>query len=88
VRNGKLCTLVFIRDANPRGHEVSGYIDFGQRLEADAAGMDAVFSRRRRLMPRPDDLSYFNWETHMATSNATANFQVGGGAWRMGVRRG
>jgi hypothetical protein len=77
VRNGKLCTIVFIRVANARGQEVSGYVDFGHRLSADAAGMDAVFSRRRRLMPRPTDLSFYNWETHLATANPTPNFQVG-----------
>jgi hypothetical protein len=31
VRNGKLTTIVFIRDKNKRGQEVSGYIDYGQR---------------------------------------------------------
>lgn len=31
VRNGKLTTIVFIRDRNKKGQEVSGYIDYGQR---------------------------------------------------------
>lgn len=39
--------------------------------------MEAVFERRRRLLPRPGDLSYYNWVTHVASSEPSANFQVG-----------
>ena len=45
------------------------------RLKMDQ--MEAVFDRRRRLLPRPSDLSYYNWDTQMSTSNASPNFQVG-----------
>lgn len=27
-------------------------------------------------MPKPTDLSYYNWETQTSTSNSTPNFQV------------
>jgi hypothetical protein len=27
-------------------------------------------------MPKPTDLSYFNWETQTSTSNSSPNFQV------------
>mmetsp|Transcript_5665 Transcript_5665/g.14333 ORF Transcript_5665/g.14333 Transcript_5665/m.14333 type:complete len:240 (-) Transcript_5665:186-905(-) len=74
VRNGKLTTIVFIRDRNKKGQEVSGYIDYGQRLKS--GGMDSVFDRKKRLMPKPTDLSFYNWETQTSTSNATTNFQV------------
>lgn len=60
----------------PSRRQVSGYIDFGHRLAADGGSMEAVFSRKKRLMPRPTDLSFYNWETHLATSNPTPNFQV------------
>lgn len=56
--------------------QVSGYIDYGHRLASEA--WESVFERRRRLMPRPSDLSYFNWETHMCCSQGTPNFQVRG----------
>lgn len=29
-----------------------------------------------QLMPRPTDLSYYNWETQTSTSTSTPNFQV------------
>ena len=38
--------------------------------------MEAVFERKKRLLPRPTDLSFYNWDTQVSTSNATANFQV------------
>jgi hypothetical protein len=31
VRSGRLSTIVYIRDRNPGGQEVSGYIDYGHR---------------------------------------------------------
>lgn len=55
--------------------QVSGYIDYAHRLKADS-NMDAYFARSKRLMPRHSDLSFYNWETHLSTSNPTPNFQV------------
>ena len=31
VRNGKLTCIVFIRETNGKGQEISGYIDYGHR---------------------------------------------------------
>lgn len=83
MRNGKLATIIFIRDVNSRGHEVSGYIDYGHRLTTDP-NVPLWFERKKRLMPKPSDLSYYNWVTHLSTSNPTPNFQVGG--WGMPQR--
>lgn len=74
VRNGKLTTIIFIRDRNAKGQEVSGYIDFAHRLKIE--DLEPVFLHRRRLMPKPSDLSFYNWETQTSTSNPTPNFQV------------
>lgn len=35
VRSGNLDTIIFIRNCSTRGQEVSGYIDFAQRLKSD-----------------------------------------------------
>ena len=43
VRNGKLTTIVFLRDRNGKGQEVSGYVDYAHRLKARAR-------RRRRIL--------------------------------------
>ena len=37
---------------------------------------EPYFAGRKRLLPRPSDLSFYNWETQTATSNPTPNYQV------------
>ena len=58
VRNGKLSTIVFVRDRNQKGQEVSGYIDFGFRMQTE--DFKPYFKRKKRFLPRPSDLSYYN----------------------------
>jgi hypothetical protein len=48
VRNGKLTTIIFIRDRNSKKQEISGYIDFAQRLKTDNM---VRRSRLRRVDP-------------------------------------
>lgn len=74
VRNGKLTSIIFIRDRNAKGQEVSGYIDLAHRLKLE--DFTPYFTRKKKLIPRPADLSYYNWETQTSTSNPTPNFQV------------
>ncbi len=66
--------IIFIRDFTSKGHEVSGYIDFAQRLVSEK--FELYFERKKKLMPKPSDLSYYNWETQTSTSNSSSNFQV------------
>lgn len=73
VRNGKLSTIIFIRDI-VKGHEVSGYIDYGHRLKSE--DFEEYFSGRKKLTPRRSDLSYYNWKTHTLYYNNSATFQV------------
>jgi hypothetical protein len=74
VRAGKLTTIVFVRDRNRNGQEISGYIDYAHRLRTE--NFEPYFDRKKKLVPRPSDLSFYNWETHTSTSNGTPNFQV------------
>jgi hypothetical protein len=53
---------------------VSAYIDYAQRLKTE--DLEPVFDCKKKLLPRPSDLSLYNWETQTSTSNATPNFQV------------
>jgi len=73
-RSGKMTTIVFIRDKNARGQEISGYIDYAQRLKNE--DFELYFSGKKRFLPRPSDLSFYNWETQTCTSNPSANYQV------------
>ena len=74
VRSGKLSTIVYVRAVNARGHEVSAYMDFGHRLRTDAWA--AVFAGAVPLLPRPTDLSFYNWATGVASANSSPNFTV------------
>ena len=49
-----LQSIIFIRDKNPRGQEVSGYIDYAHRLKTEE--FEPYFSGKKRLIPRPSDL--------------------------------
>lgn len=53
---------------------MSGYIDFAARLKQE--DFEPYFDGKRKLLPRPSDLSYYNWESQTSTSNSSANFQV------------
>lgn len=73
-RSGKMTSIIFIRDKNARGQEISGYVDFAHRLKTE--DFEPYFSGKKRLLPRPSDLSFYNWETQTSTSNPTPNYQV------------
>ncbi|XP_060071495.1 cilia- and flagella-associated protein 299-like [Ylistrum balloti] len=73
-RSGKMTTIIFIRDKNARGQEISGYVDYAHRLKTE--DFESYFAARKRLLPRPSDLSFYNWETQTSTSNPTPNYQV------------
>ncbi|KAG5457714.1 MAG: hypothetical protein BJ554DRAFT_2203, partial [Olpidium bornovanus] len=44
----------------------------GQRTD----NFEPYFAGTKLLLPRPSDLSFYNWETQTCTSNSTPNFQV------------
>ncbi|KAM8940328.1 cilia- and flagella-associated protein 299 isoform 1-T1 [Pelodytes ibericus] len=78
-RNGKMTSIIFIRDKNTHGQELSGYIDFSQRLKTE--DFENYFNGKKKLLPRPTDLRYllsifYNWETNVSTSNTSPNYQV------------
>lgn len=73
-RLGRMSTILFIRDRNSKGQEISGYIDFAHRLKTD--NFELIFNGSQKLLPRTSDLSFYNWETQTCTSNATSNFLI------------
>ena len=74
VRTGKLTAILFIRDYNSKGQEVSGYIDLAQRFRTE--DFTSIFDRRKKMLPKPTDLSYFNWDTQLSVSNSSPYYQV------------
>uniref|UniRef100_A0A8C9ACX9 Cilia- and flagella-associated protein 299 n=1 Tax=Prolemur simus TaxID=1328070 RepID=A0A8C9ACX9_PROSS len=73
-RNGKVSSVIFIRDRNSHGQEVSGYIDYAHRLRTE--DFEVYFNGKRKLLPRPTDLSFYNWDNHTAVCNSSPNYQV------------
>lgn len=47
VRNGKLTSIIFVRDVNSKGQEVSGYIDYAHRLRSN--NFEPYFERRKKV---------------------------------------
>lgn len=54
--------------------EISGYIDYAHRLKTE--DFRPIFEGTKKLLPRPTDLSYYNWKTQMCVSNDSPNFKV------------
>ncbi|XP_075565494.1 LOW QUALITY PROTEIN: cilia- and flagella-associated protein 299 [Pelecanus crispus] len=73
-RTGKISSIIFIRDRNSRRQEVSAYIDYAHRLTTD--DFEVYFSGKKRLFPRNTDLSFYNWDRNVSTSNSSPNYQV------------
>lgn len=77
VRNGRKSTIIFIRYKEQSGKEVSSYIDYRERLKND--NFDQIFNGERDLIPRPSDLSYYNWTIQKVHSNESTFFRVDAG---------
>jgi len=77
VRNGRKSTIIFIRYKDKKGKETSAYIDYRERLKNDE--MDLVFKEGKPLIPKPTDLSYYNWSAQKVLSNDSTFFRVDAG---------
>ncbi|XP_053510030.1 cilia- and flagella-associated protein 299 [Ictalurus furcatus] len=73
-RSGKNHSIIFIRDRSACGQEISGYIDYAHRLKCE--DFEPYFSGKKRLLPQPTDLSFYNWKTNEVASSESANYQV------------
>ncbi|VDO15073.1 unnamed protein product [Rodentolepis nana] len=73
-RRGNLSTIIFIRDINNKGREISGYIDYAHRLKVE--DFVPYFSGKKKLLPRVGDLSYLNWDSQYIASSSSPNYKV------------
>lgn len=69
-----LKSIIYIRDRNSKGQEISGYIDYAHRLKTEE--FEQYFTGKKKLIPKPSDLSFYNWENQMVATNNTPNYQV------------
>ncbi|XDV20454.1 hypothetical protein PO909_025778 [Leuciscus waleckii] len=47
-------SIIFIRDRNSRGQEISGYIDYSHRLKSE--DFEPYFSGKKRFLPKTTDV--------------------------------
>lgn len=84
VLNGRLLTIIFLRIENPaKKTEVSGYIDYAHRLKTE--DFRPIFDGSVKLVPKPSDLSYYNWKTNVCASNDSPNFKVDAASGESGL---
>jgi hypothetical protein len=85
-----MTTILFIRVAGRDGkskgatqdgkekstfrNEVSGYIDLADRMKKEE--FKPIFQKKKILMPKETDLSYYNWDTSKAFINDSPNFRT------------
>ncbi|KPP67151.1 hypothetical protein Z043_114286, partial [Scleropages formosus] len=68
-------SIIFIRDRNSLGQEISGYIDYSHRLKTEA--FEPYFNGKKRLLPRPTDLRLHLVITPQGLlSNLTSTFKL------------
>jgi hypothetical protein len=77
-RTTRLLTIIFVRDQNDLGHEISAYVDYAHRLKLE--DFTRLFTGEAKLVPLTSDLSFYNWNTYVCTSNDTSNFRLSAGA--------
>ena len=77
VKKGRKFTIIYIRYKDKKGKETSAYIDFRDRLKTDE--MKTVFQEGYPLLPKPSDLSYYNWSLQKVTSKDSSFFSVDAG---------
>lgn len=84
VLNGRWLTIIFLRVENPeKKTEVSGYIDYAHRLKTE--DFRPIFEGTTKLVPKPTDLSYYNWKTGVCANNDSPNFKVDASSGEAGL---
>lgn len=72
----RLSTVLFLRavlQVKDKQVETSAYIDLADRLTHE--NFADYYSGRRLLLPKPTDLSYYNWLTNRCQFNESASFR-------------
>ncbi|XP_077284438.1 cilia- and flagella-associated protein 299-like [Arctopsyche grandis] len=67
-------TIIFIICKSWKGHIISGYIDYAENLRRNDWSL--IFTKKKKLWPKPFDLSYFDWNSNVVHYNSTKNFDV------------
>lgn len=75
LKNGRMTTILFLRCAGTNNKcEVSGYIDLADRMKKE--DFKPIFMKKKVLMPKETDLSYYNWDGQKASISDSPNFRT------------
>jgi hypothetical protein len=77
VRNGRKSTIIFVRYRELSGREISAYIDYRERLKVD--NFEQIFNGEKDLIPRINDLSFYNWSIQKVNHLDSTFFRVDAG---------
>jgi len=75
LRNGRMTTILFIRTTigSQNKTEVSGYIDLADRMKTE--DFRPIFMKKKTIVPKQTDLSFYNWEASVCVINNSPNFR-------------
>ncbi|XP_076755914.1 cilia- and flagella-associated protein 299-like [Xylocopa sonorina] len=68
-----ISTIIFIRNLTKLQFEISGYIDFSERLKKE--NWLPYFQENKKIWPCASDLAYYHWRTGKTCLNETSNYQ-------------
>ena len=78
ILNGKLMTIIYlrsvVRNSKKKYIEISAYIDLCQRFKNEK--FEKYYERKKVILPKQSDLSYYNWNTGICFSNDSENFKI------------
>ncbi|KAF7264004.1 hypothetical protein GWI33_000777 [Rhynchophorus ferrugineus] len=73
-RIGVLSSIIFLRAFTRCGVEVSGFIDYTERLTKE--DWKPIFKGEKKLMPKRFDLGFYHWKSGDVVSNDSLNYKV------------
>ncbi|XP_050501196.1 cilia- and flagella-associated protein 299-like isoform X1 [Diabrotica virgifera virgifera] len=73
-RVGILSTIIFLKYMTKSGFEVSGYIDYAEKLGNE--DWKPFFKGKKRVVPKPSDLGYYHWKSGRVVCNDSLNYKV------------
>ncbi|KAG5897539.1 hypothetical protein JTB14_004314 [Gonioctena quinquepunctata] len=73
-RVGALSTIIFLKYYTKAGFEISGYLDYGEKLVTE--DWKPFFMGKKKIMPKVTDLGYYHWRSGKVVSNDSLNYKV------------
>ncbi|CAH1105931.1 unnamed protein product [Psylliodes chrysocephalus] len=73
-RVGIVSTIIFLKYMTKSGFEISGYIDYAEKLANE--DWKPFFRGKKRIVPKPNDMGYYHWKSGRVVCNDSLNYKV------------